>query len=163
MLKHAGEIPLDGLPALDAKVKSDGSQVGVAPPQLLPGVGGGVSEVIQISKVPSPKIPATLTFTCAPAAYAQLADATPPALAAASHVLNVAEPQAASDMVITACCMGVAPLGVMVIVLEGPATINENQTSLTATALQMFVVLLDVAPTDVELMQTVPLGGMITG
>lgn len=48
MLKQGGEIPEDRFPALEANVKSDGSQVGVAPPQLLPGVGGGVSEVMHI-------------------------------------------------------------------------------------------------------------------
>ena len=87
MLKHEGDMPLEKLPAVDAKVKSDGSQVGVAPPQLEPGVGGGVSDVIQISNVPSPVKPATLTLTWVPAAYAQFAVAVPPAVAAASQML----------------------------------------------------------------------------
>ena len=103
MLKHEGETPLDKFPTLDPNVKSEGSQVGVAPAQFEPGVGGGVSEVMHISKVPSPVIPATLTFTCVPAAYAQEVEATPPAVADALHALNVPAPQAASDTVTTAC------------------------------------------------------------
>jgi hypothetical protein len=163
MLKHGGEIPLVKFPAVEARVKSDGSHDDVAPLQLLPGVGGGVSEVIQTSNVPSPIIPATLKLTVVPAGYAQVAVAVPPAVAAASQMLKVPPPQAASEIVITACCSGVKPLGVTVIVLTGPAATNENQTSFTTNVLHPLVVFEEVAYTDEELMQIVPPVGMITG
>jgi hypothetical protein len=54
-------------------------------------------------------------------------------------------------------------LGVIVIVLDGPAAIKENQTSFTATRLHVLVVFDDVAPREEELMHIVPLGGMIMG
>ena len=48
-------------------------------------------------------------------------------------------------------------------VFEGPAAMNVNQTSFTVTVLQLFVVNELVAETELELMQTVPLLGIITG
>lgn len=51
----------------------------------------------------------------------------------------------------------------MVTVLAGPAAMNENHTSFTVTAWQVFVVKELVAPTELELMQMAPLAGMITG
>jgi hypothetical protein len=48
MLKHGGEIPLDAIPAVDTTENGAVLHVGFAPPQLLPGVGGGVDEVTQI-------------------------------------------------------------------------------------------------------------------
>ena len=48
MLKHGGEMPLEGIPAVERTENGAVRHVGLAPPQLLPGVGGGVAEVIQI-------------------------------------------------------------------------------------------------------------------
>jgi hypothetical protein len=87
MLKHDGETPLEGIPALEANVKFDGSHVGVAKSQLPPGVGGDVSDVMQISNSPSAIIPATLTFTWVPWAYPQVAVAVPLAPVAALQEL----------------------------------------------------------------------------
>ena len=59
--------------------------------------------------------------------------------------------------------MGPPPVGVTVTVFDGPAAINENHTSLTTVALHILVVLEDVAPTELAVMHTFPLGGIIAG
>ncbi len=62
-------------------------------------------------------------LTWVPVANAQLTLAVPLTVAAALQALYVAEAHPASVIVTTGCWIGVPPVGVTVIVFEGPATI----------------------------------------
>ncbi len=80
-----------------------------------PGVGGGVTEVMQSSKEPLVPLVSTDSQTCSPGVIPSTSDAGLEPVAEA-HLLNTPLPQGSVERVTTNAVAGVVPVGVTVMV-----------------------------------------------